>query len=205
MTMRFLNFLALWACCAAGSATVANAQSTDNDAQRRFKGIGLVLVEDAVRGAELRQVSFYDDRGVKILAPSLVSIRNKKTFAISSGRVPLTMRVLWREGAGWDDMKKVWNEGTIVGDYTIPVAERIPDHVLDEIRASGGALRLKFRLKPDGVLFGWDIERDGAGAGRVTKYDLPGGDFKEARIYNGKPVEPGWQVSADGGKMVVDY
>ena len=34
--------------------------------------------------------------------------------------------------------------------------------------------RLKFRLKPDGVLFGWDIERPDGG---LSRFDMPGGDF----------------------------
>ena len=79
---------------------------------------------------------------------------------------------------GWDKVNKIWNEGTITGDYTVPVAERISQDVLDSIRSHGGALRLKFRLKPDGVLFGWDIERDGGG---ISKFDMPGGDFLETK------------------------
>jgi hypothetical protein len=115
------------------------------------------------------------------------------------------VRAVWREGSGWDDVRKVWNEGKITGDYTIPIAERIPDEVLRDIRAHGGALRLKFRLEPDGVLFGWDIERDGKGTGYVFRYDMPGGDFKEARIFNGKVAEWGWQILPDGRKIATDY
>ena len=70
------------------------------------------------------------------------------------------MRVLWRINP-----KAIWKnggvdfEGEIAGDYTILVASRIPDDILADIRAHGGSLRLKFRLKPDGVMLGWDIER----------------------------------------------
>lgn len=99
-------------------------------------------------------------------------------MGLGGTRVPLTVRAVWRQGAGWDNVKKVWSEGKIIGDYTIPVADRIPDAVLHDIRAHGGALRLKFRLKPDGVLFGWDIERPGGG---ISKFDMPGGDFTETR------------------------
>ena len=66
--------------------------------------------------------------------------------------------------------------GDIVGDHTFPVASRIPDDVIREIRKNGGGLRLKFRLKPDGVLFGWDIERF---AGGLPRHSMPGGDFLE--------------------------
>jgi hypothetical protein len=69
-------------------------------------------------------------------------------------------------------------DGTIAGDYTIPIAERIPDALVNQIRLHGGGLRLKFRLKPDGVLFGWDLERPDIG---LYRFDMPGGDFLETR------------------------
>lgn len=101
-------------------------------------------------------------------------------MGLGGTRVPLSVRAVWRENP-----KPVWGkhggidyEGTMIGDYTIPVAERIPDEMLNDIRAQGGALRLKFRLKPDGVLFGWDIERPGGG---ISRFDMPGGDFLETR------------------------
>lgn len=101
---------------------------------------------------------------------------------------------MWREGVT-SSQKGLhpWLGGTIVGDYTIEVASRIPDAVLDSIRKEGGALRLKFRLKDDGVLLGWDIERrpdydptktrtpEGLSIHYPPGYELVGGDFKEAR------------------------
>jgi hypothetical protein len=69
--------------------------------------------------------------------------------------------------------------GQAAGDYTIPIASRVPDDVIKDIRARGGGLRLKFRLKPDGVLFGWDIERFSSGQ---VEYSMPGGDFREAGL-----------------------
>lgn len=66
--------------------------------------------------------------------------------------------------------------GELAGDYSLLVAQRIPDDVLREIRTRGGALRLKFRLKTDGVQFGRDIERHTGG--RFTPL-MPGGDFLE--------------------------
>jgi hypothetical protein len=173
---RLLSLVALWPWVAGCS----RAAGTDgNDPLRRFRGIGIVLVVDAVPGADLERVKFYDDRGIEIYGSSLVAKRNREILSLGGSRVPLTVRVMWREGAGWDKVRQVWNEGTVIGDYTIPVAERIPEAVLADIRAHRGALRLKFRLKPDGLLFGWDIERDGAGTGHVFRYDMPGGDFLE--------------------------
>lgn len=66
--------------------------------------------------------------------------------------------------------------GEVRGDYTLPIATRIPEEVLKDIRKNGGGLRLKFRLKPDGVMFGWDIERFSGG---LPRHSMPGGDFVE--------------------------
>ena len=106
-------------------------------------------------------------------------------MALGGARVPLSVRVVWRRTdvpiAGLDIYGK-YNSftyaGNLIGDYTLPVAQRIPDGVLQEIRARGGALRLKFRLKTDGVLFGWDIERY---VGRSFEPLMPGGDFVEMK------------------------
>jgi hypothetical protein len=175
---RLLKLVALlpWV---AGCSETAHADAADGP-QHRFNGIALVLVVDAVLGAEMRGVAIYDDRGVEIYGAAGVARKKRGIMALSSGRVPLTVRAVWRTGAGWDDARKVWNEGVIAGDYTIPVAERIPDAVLNDIRAHRGNLRLKFRLKPDGVLFGWDIER-AAPLGDVSIFENPGGDFLETR------------------------
>lgn len=62
----------------------------------------------------------------------------------------------------------------LAGDYTIPVASRIPASVFEEIERNGGALRIKFRLKPDGVMLGWDIQRMGK---HLLQSHMPGGDF----------------------------
>ena len=148
--------------------------------QGKFKGIGVVLVVDAVPAAELYGVYFYDDRALAIFSSALVAKRNRAIMALGAQRVPSSVRVIWR-----DHPKPIWGkngdidyEGPIIGDYTIPIAERIPEEVVKSIRSNGGALRLKFRLKSDGVLFGWDIERPGGG---VSKFDLPGGDFLDTR------------------------
>jgi hypothetical protein len=163
----------------AGCSKVVQADVA-NDQQKRFKRLGLVLVVDAVAGARMEQVVMYEDRGYEIFSHSAVSRKNRSIMALGSERVPLTVRVVWREGAGWNKVKEVWNEGVIASDYTIPVAKRIPDEILNDIRAHRGNLRLKFRLKPDGILFGWDIER-AAPLGDVSIFEMPGGDFLETR------------------------
>lgn len=119
--------------------------------------------------------------------------------------VPMTIRATWREGDYQYQGQGVWKGGTIVGDYTVPVAERIPDDVLDYIRQNGGALRIKIRLKDDGVLIGWDVEKSlpipGCQPGTVAictaiHHLMPGGDFREVQVRhgpNGKVINPGGQ------------
>lgn len=71
----------------------------------------------------------------------------------------------------------------VVGDYTIAVVGRIPDSVVQALkRDRKGDLRLKFRLKPDGVLFGWDVERRPGwkpGLSVAPVYEEVGGDFTD--------------------------
>jgi hypothetical protein len=120
--------------------------------------------------------------------------------------------------------------GELAGDYTVDVAARIPDAVLQDLRRQRGNLRLKFRLKPDGVLFGWDIERGGGG---VSLFSHAGGDFREtgiayelpgystpdspqaqAALHSGEYYLPpkskmiwrkGWEVKPDGSRVTTDY
>jgi hypothetical protein len=81
-------------------------------------------------------------------------------------------------------------------EITIPVADRIPDELLDDLRRDPrGMLRIKIRLHREDVLLGWDIERrpnpwqlpqEEWFAGGVSRVPQPawthtGGDFKEAR------------------------
>lgn len=169
--------------CAAWPFTRAYGAVADSDAdqQRRFKNIGIVLVIDAVAGAEMGGVMIFNDRGTELYGKALLSRKTREIRSFSPIRVPPSVRVLWRINP-----KAIWSrgsidfEGEIAGDYTIPVASRIPDAILDDIRAHGGALRLKFRLKPDGVMLGWDIER-GSPRGDVSIFESPGGDFLETR------------------------
>ena len=168
--------------CGAGQDHKATPMS---EAQHRFNGIGLVLVlvTDAVPGAEMLGVEFFaDGRELPFYAKSLLSRKTREIMSYPGGHIPGTVRIVWRDNnraiAPPGGRTGISYGGRILGDYTIPVATRIPDAVLQDIRSRGGALRLKFRLKPDGVLFGWDIERDGGG---ISRFDMPGGDFTETR------------------------
>jgi|GEM_PF-1523981 hypothetical protein len=93
----------------------------------------------------------------------------------------------------------------LAGDYTIPVASRIPASVFEEIERHGGALRIKFRLKPDGVMLGWDIQRKGFRPCTIFEYYNAGGDFREVELCNGKLVRKGWYIDKAGQKIETEY
>lgn len=201
MKRKLLSFLTLLPWLSACSAGQTKAPT---DLAYKFRGIrGVVVRTDAM--GEKRHVIIVSDTNRRIEAPSLLSPKNNSILSFSGGGMPVpkTVHVTWREGVTSSRKgRDPWIGGTIVGDYTIEVASRIPDEVLDSIRKEGGALRLKFRLKDDGVLLGWDIERPGGG---ISRYSMAGGDFREAYIFNGKVVDPGWYIDKNGKKIETDF
>lgn len=112
---------------------------------QRFRGIGIQLVVDAVEGAKMEGVKIDSDNGYSIFSSGSVS-QGKSISDAGSARVPLWVRVVWR-----DKPKAIWGkdggidwDGPIIGDYTIPVAERIPDEVVESLRNDPrGSLRIK--------------------------------------------------------------
>ena len=231
-------------------------------AQQRLQNMGLVLVVDAVEGAEMLGTEFFaNDSEVPFYAKSRLVRANREIMAFPSGTVPEKVRVIWRVKDDWgpfwwgaphavDDFgrnldsetqiknhiergnrkpgpeanalflkEKIEKRKTIaaklgiqhqgpwggeyfgpaVGDHSFPVASRIPDDVVKEIRRNGGGLRLKFRLHPDGVLFGWDIERISGG---LPHHSMAGGDFQEAEIFNGRAVRKGWYLDPKTGRRI---
>jgi hypothetical protein len=152
-----------------------------SEAQRRLRGINLALVVDAVPGAELLGVEFYADGSNRVFYRSSVTRQgNREIMPFPLNVIPEKIRVMWRDSDKLvrraDEPSTTTYAGNILGDHTILIASRIPDDVIKEIRKKGGGLRLKFRLKPDGVLFGWDIERILNGS---PEHGMPGGDFLE--------------------------
>lgn len=180
--------------------------------RRKFKGIhGVVLRVDAA--SQKNWTSITSDTGQHISRASSLNPRNvsNQTNTDNSMPIPRAIRAIWRESVTHSGGQGRWEGGTIVGDYTVPVAERIPDSLLDYIRQNGGALRLKIRLVDDGVLIGWDVEHviplkdwkhNSLGLGSGVSYRLPGGDFCEARLFEGKR---GWHLDKNGEKVFTDY
>lgn len=278
--LAWVAWPALSACQAQPRAAMSPASAELQAQRKRFEGIGLRLIVDAVPGAEMEGVEFFADETVRpVFHRAGVNQRNK-SFLDFPGDVPLVVRVIWRKDrnsqfVGWgsghyyDDYgvslplpagvpppeplteaqeiakrqliaknTGVTHHGPwgsrynseMLGDYTVKVAERIPDEVLADIRRQRGALRLKFRLKPDGVLFGWDIERGGSG---VSRFSLAGGDFREAGVAYDLPMysqpqsleaeqalqaggyflppkskliwRKGWEIKPDGRRVETEY
>ena len=158
---------------------------------------------------ELEYVEILDQSGRYIDALSLAAPRNDRMKGLSE--VPIRLKVTWREQDPKNPLysgKKgeSWSGGKITGSFEIPVADRIPDDLLDDLRRDPkGSLRIKIRLHREGVLLGWDIERrPGYDPKKRDQWGSPlyvsavhsfaGGDFREAEIINGKPVRMGWYI-----------
>lgn len=109
----------------------------------RFKGLGLTLVVDAVPGAKMLGNEFFaDGSDSPFYASSVTRQGNRSIMAFPSGKVPESVRVVWRDSSEIvgrkDDPTQNTYAGKVLGDYTIPIASRIPDEVVAEIRKNGG-------------------------------------------------------------------
>jgi hypothetical protein len=195
-----LGLSALSAACdhfAPSDATALDLTDEEKAIKRRFRGVaGGELIVDGIK--EFIGVNIFDHRGDYFFVRASVSIFNKSKYEHSfTNGPPKTIRVQWRDGyvpgAGPEQKpgglfeKKVdgaFYGGTILGDYTVPVADRIPDALIADWRKGKmGGFRLKIRLHEDGPLVGWDLS-DFVEAWHV------GGDFQEARlIFEGDRVK----------------
>ncbi|TBO32934.1 hypothetical protein EYS42_07165 [Aquabacterium lacunae] len=164
------------ACAAGGEGQGANYFADKNRMQ-----IGAELIVDAVAGAEMYGVEMFSDGSDRAFYGKAHSnAKNIDKMGFPLPRIPQKVRVIWRSiyKPLWSKTGGITFDGPLAGDYTIPVAPRIPEAVLEDVRRNGGALRIKFRLKPDGVMLGWDIQRSGA---YVFEYTMAGGDFLDTR------------------------
>ena len=187
---------------------------SDSDLKRKFRGIGGVSVVLLGSLTEHKFITFTTDSGRSLGAPSGSEQKTRQTsfYGGDSLSVPKTVRVVWKEGDVKNDFPRGWLGGKVVGDYTIEVARRIPQEVVDDLRRDPkGSLRIKFRLADDGVLFGWDIERrpgydpKGGAISVPPVYSFTGGDFKEARglyVSTTRTLEKGWYIDKKTGQKI---
>jgi hypothetical protein len=158
----------------------------------KFRSIsGGELFVDSI--SEMHGVNIFNERGEYIYGRGTLNPKNNSRHAYNSEfGVPKFIRVVWRDGYETRDGGSTLNAGiytggNILGDYTVPVAARYPDELLDAVRAGKGELRLKIRIHEAGPLIGWDMQTP-------TSTELAGGDFREAEIVGGKVMRKGWYV-----------
>ena len=197
-------------CAAKQPAVDVNLSAEDKALIHKFRGLhGIVLRLDAA--SEKKFTFIVTEKGVRMSGAGTLALKQvgNQSYADNSFiPVPKTIRATWRRD---DPDNKIysgkkeepWSGGVIIGDYTVPVAERIPDDVLDYIRKNGGALRLKIRLHDKGIAIGWDVEmrlpipnlpRDYQGARNYTEFRLAGGDFREDWFNSDtREMVPGWK------------
>jgi hypothetical protein len=189
----------------------------------KFRGVysGQLVVDGF---GERDCVVMYDDLGEVFFNHGRVSVANQRIDDQGVFRIPATLRVVWRAlddpDCVMDGDTGIFKGGTLVGNYTVPVASRIPDELLNEIRTNRGKFRLKIRIADDGPLIGWDIEsRPDYDPNKKHLYNPPyhrmvGGDFKEKSLIYFKQTpkglvhldpeiwEPGWYIDRKTSKRI---
>ncbi len=181
--------------------------------KHKFRGlVGGQLCVDAF--GEKYGITIFNEKGQSFYQKASLSARgnSKHGYGAEFG-VPITLRAMWREGGTpGSAIHTAWNS-KLIGDVTVPVAERIPDAILDEVRNKRGGFRLKLRLTDDDLLVGWDLEnRPGYDPNAKGPNGLPvyveavhsfvGGDFREAKIINGEVIRKGWYIDKKSGQKI---
>ena len=217
-TLLLAGIITLSGCSSGGRRTSPEPTEllSAEDAQLKRKFLGL-------RGGQLRVDSLFRARGLNIFdedgrlffAHSAVTPphRTNTSYGAEFG-VPKFLRFEWRDKTEMEPdgaLKRglpdgAFYGGTLLGNYTVPVASRIPDALLEDKRRNRGGFRLKIRIHPDGPLIGWDLER-GIGTGPDgSKFHHAGGDFQEAYIYQGEVLRKGWFIHPKTGERIeTDY
>lgn len=189
---------------------------------QKFGRPGYELVVDAMQGQEFLGVEFFPENAKYSFYRKGSQRLQTESKSVSSQPVPERVRVLWRDSSEWvqrsSEREPVRHAGKIIGDELIEVGSRIPQELIDDLkRDPRGNLRLKFRMSNQGTLFGWDIQRRpgfdpkkrdqfGEIAYVAPVHSFAGGDFREADIYNGKPVRKGWYIDKRTGQQIeTDY
>lgn len=214
-----------WACSQQNKGTMktgtAPLSSEDTALKHRFRGIG---------GGEKRIDAIGDMRPIALFFPSgdlfqKLSGPGRHASISSYGGggtgdnlvVPRTLRMIrYEDGSIPFGNAKPFAayDGAVVTDVTVPVASRIPEDLLEDLRRDPkGVLRLKLRIHPDTLLVGWDIERRpgfdpkkrdqfGEAVYVAPVHSFAGGDFREATIFNGQVVRKGWYIDPKTGQKI---
>lgn len=223
--LRWVAVLAaslMWGCSPASPSTqhqTVKPPLSAEDQALKFKFRGMSGGDRRVDAlTKMQGVTLYNEKGQVIESGSFGPKQNSVSSYGSEFGVPKTIRAVWRTGDGIvNEGDGGYSGGTIAGDYTVPVASRIPDELLESLRKEGGLFRLKIRLADNDVLIGWDIERkisqqelkkvqdsrlNGVLQYYASPYHMAGGDFREAQIYNGLVVRKGWYIDKKTGQRI---
>lgn len=185
---------------------------------KRFGRPGFELVVDAMDGQEFLGVEFFPEDAKYPFYQKGGQRLQTQTQMVLSQPVPERVRVVWRDSSKFVPDGRALYAGNIIGDEIIEVGSRIPQALIDDLkRDPRGNLRLKFRMSEQGTLVGWDIERRpgfdpkkrdeyGEAVYVAPAHSFAGGDFREAKILDGKPVRKGWYLDKrTGRKIETDY
>lgn len=192
------------------SACAINSQSLFTSSNRFGVVVNSALMHNTTTKSGIELIS---DTGRHMNAHAALSAGNGSSNSTPGGTsgyggigLPQWVDVRWRTGSfiqRYDPLtKSVWTGGTIVGNYRVEVASRIPQEVVQYASAEKGrAIKLMFRILDDDVLLGWCVqESSNIGGGWI--FSRYGGDFVPAAWYNGKLVSMGWYVDKKTGQRI---
>jgi len=163
-----------------------SAQSVKPQTNRELHGKGMVIVDDLAKGAApkdgLRAIT---DAGNGLFSHLKLTQTGGSTSSFGGSTnmsFPRWVNVRWRSGPGIHTVPNYeeFEGGTIAGDYTIEVLNRIPEEVFKYADSGRGrAIVLHFRIKDDGVLLAWEVQETvlHPSGGRGLVFSLHGGDF----------------------------
>lgn len=193
--------------CLVGPKSVAS--SPEKFVDQRFRGVhGIRSRIDAA--ILVYGVTIVDEDGDYVARAGRLSPKHvQNSLYPDASSLPKTIHVSWHVHPVTSSNDK-WIGGKTVGDFTVSVAGRIPDNVLDAVRRGDGGLRVKIRLAPGRVMVGWDVERVISFTEAIQEklpdsgvfHSMAGGDFCEAKIVNGEVVRPGWYIENETGRKI---
>jgi hypothetical protein len=197
---------------------VKTLTSDEQRFKHKFRGLGGgELFVDAF--GEKHGVVIFNEKGQEFFARGVSSPRNNNRHGYGAEfGVPITLRATWREGGVPGSATETpWNS-KLIGDVTVPVAERIPDAILDRVRKYGGTFVLKLRLTDETLLIGWEVKngrgypykKDRVGNAYETEEDrMRGGDFCELQMRDilvdgvvDSVRTKGWYIDKKTGKKI---
>lgn len=143
-------------------------------------GFGVVIRSELAPGATPKAgVLGVTDAGRQLFGHGGLDARGGGTSSYAGAGLPQWVRVTWREGKVVQDAATAgWKGGTVIGDYRVEVASRVPADVQRYAAADPDrAVRLIFRIKDDGVLLAWDVQEVPPYGRGGWLYSMRGGDF----------------------------